>query len=100
MQAILDAHFVTLLLQRQSHPLLRRLSGHVAAHVALSTDLSTLLGALSIYARTREEQLEASSAQKVQKGELKGFGATMAARVAAQEKHAEVGEYAVDKFWL
>lgn len=31
-QAMLDAHFVTLLLQRQSHRLLRRLSQHIATH--------------------------------------------------------------------
>lgn len=107
-QAILDAHFVTLLLQRSSHPLLRRLSSHVASHVALSTDLSSLLGALSIYTRAKEDmKAEArKTAQLAQENEFaaatgaKQLGQSMAARVKAQEKHNEVGEYAVDQFYL
>ncbi|ORY90239.1 hypothetical protein BCR35DRAFT_299835 [Leucosporidium creatinivorum] len=107
-QAILDAHFVTLLLQRSSHSLLRRLSSHVASHVALSTDLSSLLGALSIYTRAKEDmKAEArKTAQLAQENEYaaatgaKQLGQSMAARVKAQEKHNEVGEYAVDQFYL
>lgn len=104
-QAILDAHFVTLLLHRQSHSLLRRLRAHVATHVALSTDLGSLLGALSIYARAKEQQRNESAptATTSQSGAFKqqrDLGESMAARVKAQEKHLEVGEYAVDQFYL
>lgn len=103
-QGILDAHFVTLLLQRQSHRLLRRLSAHVAAHVAIQQDLASLLGALAIYSRAKEDQREAKDTKGVATGfgeqQQKTLGASMAAKVAAQEKHAEVGEYQVDKFWL
>lgn len=103
-QALLDAHFVTLLLQRHAHRLLRRLAAHVAAHVALSTDLSSLLGALAIYARAKEDQREAAETAKQGAAKAAGLGrdlgASMAARVAAQELHAEVGEYQVDRFYL
>ncbi|KAL8286199.1 hypothetical protein RQP46_004687 [Phenoliferia psychrophenolica] len=107
-QAILDAHFITLLLHRSSHSLLRRLARHVDAHLAIQADLASLLGALTIFARAKEDQRDAKSKGVVGGGVATGFGeqmkknlgATMAARVAAQEKHAEVGEYQVDKFWL
>lgn len=94
---------MTLLLQRSSHSLLRRLARHIDAHLAIQADLSSLLGALAIYARAKDDQREAfGGGPKTGFGEQlkKNLGATMAARVAAQEKHAEVGEYQVDKFWL
>ncbi|GAA5849197.1 hypothetical protein JCM9279_005822 [Rhodotorula babjevae] len=106
-QAILDAHFVTLLLQRQSHRLLRRLSQHIATHTALVTDLSTLLGALSIYSRKKDEQRRAALEDKAaagrraqQKDGVREFGETMERRIKAQEKHAEVGQYTVEEFFL
>lgn len=114
-QAVLDAHFVTLLLQRQSHRLLRRLSQHVARHTEMSTDLGSLLGALSIYSSKKEEQRRAaaaasaaaaSAAEAKASGTLtaasgvKELGATMEKRIAAQEKHAEVGQYQVEEFYL
>ncbi|GAA5891802.1 hypothetical protein JCM8208_002891 [Rhodotorula glutinis] len=106
-QAILDAHFVTLLLQRQSHRLLRRLSQHIATHTALVTDLSSLLGALSIYSRKKDEQRRAALEDKAaagrraqQKDGVREFGETMERRIKAQEKHAEVGAYQVEEFFL
>jgi len=100
---ILDAHFVTLLLQRQSHALLRRLSSRISAALTLTTDLSTLLGALSIYSRAKKEAHAANFSKKQagsEKRESKKLGETMEKRVKAQEKHSEVGEYVVDKFYL
>lgn len=110
MEALLDAHFVSLLLQRQSHATLRRLSRHVAAHVALSSDLSTLQGALAIYARAKEDMVaekraahadeeRGSTARRTDVGARK-LGKSMEARVKAQEKHNEVGAYSVDQFYL
>ncbi|GAA5981081.1 hypothetical protein JCM10908_003977 [Rhodotorula pacifica] len=112
-QAILDAHFVNLLLQRQAHRLLRRLSQHVARHAEMTTDLGTLLGALSIYSsKKKEEQRRAAAAaadaatgKKVPLADgtsagVKEFGATMEKRILAQEKHAEVGQYQVEEFFL
>ncbi|KAI5474491.1 hypothetical protein MNV49_003214 [Pseudohyphozyma bogoriensis] len=103
-QAILDSHFVTLLLQRQSHALLRRLSSHVRSHVRLQADLANLLGALSIFARAKEEQQREAVVIKAKKAapvdDHKSLGATMAARIAAQERHAEVQDYSLEKFWL
>ncbi|KPV78024.1 uncharacterized protein RHOBADRAFT_50546 [Rhodotorula graminis WP1] len=105
-QAILDAHFVTLLLQRQSHRLLRRLSQHIATHTALVTDLSTLIGALSIYSRKKDEQRraaledKAAAGRKAQRDGVREFGETMQRRIKAQEKHAEVGQYQVEEFFL
>lgn len=104
-QIVLDAHFVTLLLQRQSHSLLRRLSARITTHLALSANLSSLLGALSIYARTRKEQTAARGDRnelglKADADGRKKAGESMEKRVAAQEQHMDVGEYAVDKFWI
>ncbi|KAM0755797.1 hypothetical protein T439DRAFT_376095 [Meredithblackwellia eburnea MCA 4105] len=108
-QAILDSHFVNLLLQRQSHALLRRLSRHIATHVAIQDDLTTLLASLSVYSRAYDDQREVALGGQIGKRSIKtGFaehqektlGKSMAAKIAAQEKHAEVGEYQVDKFWL
>ncbi|KAM0793710.1 hypothetical protein ACM66B_001135 [Microbotryomycetes sp. NB124-2] len=64
-EAILDAHFVNLLLQRQSHDLLRRLFRHVQAHVSLLQDLSSLLGALSVYSRARDQQRDETTLKKL-----------------------------------
>ncbi|GAA6046535.1 hypothetical protein JCM3770_006197 [Rhodotorula araucariae] len=105
-QAILDAHFVTLLLQRQAHRLLRRLAQHVATHTALVTDLSSLLGALAVYSRQKDEQRrtaledKAAAGRRAQKDGVREFGETMQRRIKAQEKHAEVGEYQVEEFFL
>ncbi|BGO88544.1 hypothetical protein NBRC10512_003358 [Rhodotorula toruloides] len=105
-QAILDAHFVTLLLQRQAHRLLRRLAQHISLHTALVNDLSSLLGALSIYSRKKDDQrraaLEEASAAAAEKRKdgVRKFGETMERRIKAQEKHAEVGAYAVEEFFL
>ncbi|GAA5975041.1 hypothetical protein JCM11641_000007 [Rhodosporidiobolus odoratus] len=75
LQTLLDAHFVPLLLLRQSHPLLRRLSRHISAHTQLVTDLSSLVGALSVYSRKREEMRLASV-----------VAAAAAANLAAEEE--------------
>lgn len=107
-QVVLDAHFVTLLLQRQAHRLLRRLSQHVATHTQLVTDLSSLVGALSIYSRKKDEQRRAAleekaaaaSASRNADGGVREFGESMERRIKAQEKHAEVGEYTVETFVL
>ncbi|BGP28423.1 hypothetical protein JCM10296v2_000155 [Rhodotorula toruloides] len=105
-QAILDAHFVTLLLQRQAHRLLRRLAQHISLHTQLVNDLSSLLGALSIYSRKKDEQrraaVEEASAAVAEKRKdgIREFGETMERRIKAQEKHAEVGAYAVEEFFL
>ncbi|GAA5923481.1 hypothetical protein JCM1841_001531 [Sporobolomyces salmonicolor] len=104
-QSLLDAHFVTLLLQRQSHKLLRRLSSHVSTHTALLTDLSSLLGALSVYSRKQDELRQAQAAEVEKRagaagGDVKKFGETMERRIKAQEKHAQVGEYQVEEFYL
>lgn len=113
-QAMLDAHFVTLLLQRQSHRLLRRLSQHVARHTEMTTDLGSLLGALSIYSSKKKEQdaarrAAASAASATAAANERGvagdrgvkeLGASMEKRIRAQEKHAEVGEYQVEEFFL
>ncbi|GJN92026.1 hypothetical protein Rhopal_005054-T1 [Rhodotorula paludigena] len=107
-QVVLDAHFVTLLLQRQAHRLLRRLSQHVATHTQLVTDLSSLVGALSIYSRKKDEQRRAAleekaaaaSASRKADGGVREFGESMERRIKAQEKHAEVGEYTVETFVL
>lgn len=113
-QAVLDAHFVNLLLQRQSHRLLRRLSQHVARHAEMTSDLGTLLGALSIYSSKKKEEqrrsaavaaavLEASAlSAPTGKGlaSVKEFGATMEKRILAQEKHAAVAQYQVEEFFL
>ncbi|GAA5827104.1 hypothetical protein JCM11251_001119 [Rhodosporidiobolus azoricus] len=104
-QALLDAHFVTLLLQRQAHPLLRRLSKRVSAHTQLVTDLASLGGALAVYARKRDEAKKAEErrkkdeADKLVKGETaQDFGEKMEKRILAQEKHAQVGPYTVEEF--
>ncbi|BGP21279.1 hypothetical protein Rt10032_c19g6257 [Rhodotorula toruloides] len=105
-QAVLDAHFVTLLLQRQAHRLLRRLAQHISLHTQLVNDLSSLLGAVSIYSRKKDEQrraaLEEASAAiaEKQRDGVREFGETMERRIKAQEKHAEVGAYAVEEFFL
>ncbi|BGP52579.1 hypothetical protein JCM8202_004923 [Rhodotorula sphaerocarpa] len=114
-QAMLDAHFVTLLLQRQSHRLLRRLSQHVARHTEMTTDLGSLLGALLIYSSKKKEQdaarraaasaasaTAAAATQRSVAGDrgVKELGASMEKRIRAQEKHAEVGEYQVEEFFL
>ncbi|BGP44370.1 hypothetical protein JCM10450v2_000181 [Rhodotorula kratochvilovae] len=106
-QAVLDAHFVTLLLQRQAHRLLRRLAQHIATHAALVTDLSSLLGALAIYSRKKDEQRRAALEDKAAQGRraqkdggVREFGETMERRIKAQEKHAEVGQYQVEEFFL
>lgn len=106
-ETLLDAHFVPLLLTRSSHPLLRRLARHVSAHLALSTSLSSLLGPLAIYQRARVEQRAEAKAKPVdssQSGAFEGRGQGkrpgMERRVRAQEKHGEVGEYAVETIWL
>ncbi|GAA5865087.1 hypothetical protein JCM1840_005735 [Sporobolomyces johnsonii] len=105
-QSLLDAHFVTLLLQRQSHKLLRRLSSHVSTQTALLTDLSSLLGALSVYSRKQDELRQAQAAEVEKRagaaagGDVKKFGETMERRIKAQEKHAQVGEYQVEEFYL
>ncbi|KAK4050438.1 hypothetical protein OIV83_003508 [Microbotryomycetes sp. JL201] len=64
-EAILDAHFINLLLQRQSHELLRSLFKHVQAHVNMIQDLGSLLGALSIYSRARDQQRDESTIKKL-----------------------------------
>ncbi|GAA6041625.1 hypothetical protein JCM8097_007773 [Rhodosporidiobolus ruineniae] len=113
-QSLLDAHFVPLLLQRQAHPLLRRLSKRISAHTQLVTDLSSLSGALAIYARKKDELRKAEEKRKAVEKEkereekdglggrrgVKEFGETMERRIKAQEKHAEVGEYTVEEFYL
>ncbi|GAA5923328.1 uncharacterized protein JCM15063_003612 [Sporobolomyces koalae] len=106
-QALLDAHFVTLLLQRQSHKLLRRLTSRVASHTAQLNDLSTLLGALSVFSRKNQELVQAEEAAKRQAEakrngvrEVKKFGESMEKRAKAQEKHQEVGAYQVEEFYL
>lgn len=105
-QAILDAHFVTLLLQRQAHRLLRRLAHHISLHTQLVNDLSSLLGAFSIYSRKKDEQRSAAAEQasaaiaEKRRDGVKEFGETMERRIKAQEKHAEVGAYAVEEFFL
>ncbi|GAA6062755.1 hypothetical protein JCM10212_005551 [Sporobolomyces blumeae] len=106
-QAILDAHFVTLLLQRQSHKLLRRLTSHVATHTAQMNDLSTLLGALSVFSRKNDELVRADDevkrrAEARRNGvvEEKKYGESMDRRARAQEKHQEVGAYQVEEFFL
>ncbi|KAK4049605.1 hypothetical protein OIO90_005364 [Microbotryomycetes sp. JL221] len=159
-EAILDAHFINLLLQRQSHDLLRRLARHVDEHVSLLADLSTLLGALSIYARAKEQQRDEALLKKIaaqlttkQRPKRRGASAhsdyaalggrddnvgqarlrqtalsirakllrmgkstssiagiddgiksslnkSMESRIKAQEKHFDVPEYSVEKFYL
>jgi DNA mismatch repair ATPase MutS len=116
-QSLLDAHFIPLLLLRQSHPLLRRLSKRISAHTELVSDLSSLAGALSIYSRKkdelkrseekrREEKVREEREKKMQQVEgggkeaVKSFGEKMERRIRAQEKHAEVGMYQVDEFYL
>ncbi|GAA5917935.1 hypothetical protein JCM6882_004131 [Rhodosporidiobolus microsporus] len=108
-QSLLDAHFVTLLLQRQAHPLLRRLSKRVSAHTQLVTDLASLGGALAVYARKRDEGRKAEERRKrSEESERAGkavataqdFGEKMERRIQAQEKHAEVGEYSIEDFFL
>ncbi|GAA6010271.1 hypothetical protein JCM10207_005698 [Rhodosporidiobolus poonsookiae] len=107
-QALLDAHFVTLLLQRQSHRLLRRLSSHIAAHTAAITDLSSLLGALGIFARAKDAARKAAQEEEQRRKDraegraeqVKAFGETLERRIKAQEKHAEVGAYSVDEYIL
>ncbi|GAA5882213.1 hypothetical protein JCM3774_000964 [Rhodotorula dairenensis] len=113
-QAVLDAHLLNLLLQRQAHRLLRRLAQHVARHAELTTDLGTLLGALSIYPTKKKEDQRRSAAAAAAAGAslpdkkapavavagVKEFGATMEKRILAQEKHAEVGQYQVEEFFL
>lgn len=126
MQALLDAHFVTLLLQRQSHSLLKNLSNHITTHLAQADALALLLGPLAIYAKAKAEARLAADhvsagvlsrttmATKTQatKGSNgrqpkpsaipveRKFGERMEKRVAAQEKHANVGDYVVDRFYL
>ncbi|BGP12287.1 hypothetical protein JCM10213_000017 [Rhodosporidiobolus nylandii] len=108
-QALLDAHFVTLLLQRQSHSLLRRLSKHISMHTVLLTDLSSLAGALSLYSRKKDELRKAAEEEARKKDaeaagarvdKVKEFGEKMEKRIKAQEKHAAVGAYEVDEFFL
>jgi hypothetical protein len=120
-QALLDAHFITLLLQRQSHSLLKSLSTHISTHLSRSTSLALLLGPLAIYAKAKAalvaSTLSASSSATVSKTrnskekklnskkmnevpDDRKFGEKMEKRVKAQEKHAAVGEYAIDKFWI
>jgi len=106
-QSLLDSHFVTLLLQRQSHKLLRRLTSRVATHTAQVTDLSTLLGALSVFSRKNTELLQAEEAAKRKAAakrngvqEVKKFGESMERRAKAHEKHQEVGAYQVEEFYL
>ncbi|GAA5886082.1 hypothetical protein JCM16303_003856 [Sporobolomyces ruberrimus] len=106
-QSLLDAHFVTLLLQRQSHKLLRRLTSRVSSHTAQLDDLSTLLGALSVFSRKNVELVEAEEAAKRKAAakkngvhEVKKFGESMERRSKAQEKHQEVGAYQVEEFYL
>ncbi|GAA5854976.1 hypothetical protein JCM8547_002329 [Rhodosporidiobolus lusitaniae] len=111
-QSLLDAHFVTLLLQRQSHSLLRRLSKRVSAHTQLVTDLSSLAGVLSIYSRRRDEMKKAEErkreeeARKEKEGAaggertVKDFEEKMEKRIKAREEHAAVGQYTVETFLL
>jgi hypothetical protein len=117
-QSLLDAHFIPLLLLRQSHSLLRRLSKRISAHTELVSDLSSLAGALCIYSRKkdelkrseekrREEKVREEREKKMQqqvegggKEAVKSFGEKMERRIRAQEKHAEVGMYQVDEFYL
>lgn len=74
----------------------------------MSTDLGSLLGALSIYSTKKEEQRRAALAAAEAKAAgtgatttgVKELGATMEKRIAAQEKHAEVGQYQVEEFYL
>ncbi|GAA5899244.1 uncharacterized protein JCM6883_005156 [Sporobolomyces salmoneus] len=106
-QSLLDAHFVTLLLQRQSHKLLRRLTSRVSSHTAQLDDLSTLLGALSVFSRKNAELAEAEQLAKRKANakrngvqEVKKFGESMGKRSKAHEKHQEVGAYQVEEFYL
>ncbi|GAA5992021.1 hypothetical protein JCM5350_006252 [Sporobolomyces pararoseus] len=106
-QSLLDAHFVTLLLQQRSHKLLRRLSSRVNSHTAQLNDLSTLLGALSVFSRKNTELVEAEEAAKRKAAakrngvhEVKKYGESMERRAKAQEKHQEVGAYQVEEFYL
>ena len=106
-QSLLDAHFVTLLLQQRYHKLLRRLSSRVNSHTAQLNDLSTLLGALSVFSRKNTELVEAEEAAKRKAAakrngvhEVKKYGESMERRAKAQEKHQEVGAYQVEEFYL
>ncbi|EGU13358.1 RNA binding protein [Rhodotorula toruloides ATCC 204091] len=82
------------------------LEEHISLHTALVNDLSSLLGALSIYSRKKDDQrrtaVEEASAAVVEKRKdgVREFGETMERRIKAQEKHAEVGAYAVEEFFL
>ncbi|KAL7341044.1 RNA binding protein [Rhodotorula toruloides] len=82
------------------------LEEHISLHTALVNDLSSLLGALSIYSRKKDDQrraaLEEASAAAAEKRKdgVRKFGETMERRIKAQEKHAEVGAYAVEEFFL
>lgn len=79
----------------------------------MTSDLGTLLGALSIYSsKKKEDQRRAAvvtgtaaagaalSDKKAPAAAAQEFGATMEKRILAQEKHAEVGQYQVEEFFL
>lgn len=67
--------------------------------MALQADLETLLGALSIYSRAKRDNERKREREREDK-DKKVAQDSMKRRVEAQEKHAQVGEYEVEKFWL
>lgn len=106
-ESILDAHFVTLLLEQRSHKLLRRLSNRVRLLTTRVDDLSTLVGALSVFSRQQQKhELEDNNKKSREEQRrrrnknVKQFGESMERRSRAQEKHQQVGAYQVEEFYL
>ncbi|GAA6018229.1 hypothetical protein JCM11491_005641 [Sporobolomyces phaffii] len=103
-EALLDAKCVALLLERESHRVLRRLATHVAEHQARLDDLATLLGGLAVFKRTQDAadrlRVEQQQQHAVRKEVKKAFGDGMERRSKAHEKHQEVGAYQVEEFYL
>jgi hypothetical protein len=98
LQALLDAHLVTILQTESLHLLVQSISAHLLDTIKLSASLQNLRAPLEVFHKANLKAKTAESHQRKKKGMT--VDQTWAAKKAQQENQLSLGDYAVESFRL
>lgn len=101
LQALLDAHLVTILQSSDLHPLVQSVSSHLLEAISFSASLQSLQGPLDAISKEHEKEKAREAAMKLQASkkdqyELQAWNA----KKALQENQLLLGDYAIETFQL
>lgn len=95
LQSLLDATFLSLLQYPPSHPLLARISEHLAVHLNTVDAYTQLSGPLEPFAKAHRRVLEGHASKDKEKGDLK-----KRKKATLEQAGAAIGMYRLEELTI